>query len=140
VLATSIRRILFLVIAVLLTGCNDTVETHYANVGLAMQDHAFERGWLPPVLKPDATDIREWHDIDTNEIRGRFALSRSILKRVQGDCKQVADQPQHLRFAPAWWPETMAGPEKTGNIFRCGNFFVGISEENNEGYFWESTQ
>jgi hypothetical protein len=118
-----IRTALVLVVGVVtITGCNEQVESHYPVVAAAAQAGAFERGWLPAVLKPDVTDIREWHDVDTNEVRGRFVLNDPVLHRLQSDCKQATEVPRHIRSAPSWWPESIPGDEAATAIpvFRCG--------------------
>ncbi len=75
---TLIRTVLVTIASVLLvTGCKEQLESHYPTVNAAAHAGAFERGWLPGVLQPDATDIREWHDLDSDEVRGG---SRSMIR------------------------------------------------------------
>ncbi|MEA2259755.1 MAG: hypothetical protein QOJ51_2580 [Acidobacteriaceae bacterium] len=75
-----VRTVLVMVATVLLvTGCKEDFESRYPTVEAAAQAGAFKRGWLPAVLQPDATEIQEWHDLDSNKVRGRFALNDSVL-------------------------------------------------------------
>lgn len=48
-------------------GCSDLQELHYQNLDAARSDGAFERGWLPVTIPSTSSNIREAHDLDTNE-------------------------------------------------------------------------
>lgn len=138
-----IRTVLVLVVGMaIMTGCNEQHETHYSTVAAAAQAGAFERGWLPAELKSDVTDIEEWHDVDTNEVRGRFALNDSFLHRLHSDCKQATDVPRHISLAPSWWRNPMTGDQAGRSIgeFRCGNFFIAADTSNRTGYFWANSR
>ena len=45
----------------------ETPVEEYASVAEARAAGAFQRGWLPDFLPPNATHLREVHDIDTNQ-------------------------------------------------------------------------
>ena len=53
----------------------------------------FDRGWLPDVLKPDVTNIGEWHDIASNEVRGK-SLSTSGWSKAAHHLQAGSDVPQ----------------------------------------------
>src|SRR5579863_1483229 len=74
-------------------GCKEQIESHYPTVNAATEAGAFNRGWLPAVLQPDGTALQEWHDLDSNEVRGRFALNDSLLHRLQSDCEESQEKP-----------------------------------------------
>ena len=139
---TMIQAVLVLVVAATMTGCNEQPESHYPTVAAAAQAGGFEHGWLPAVLNPDVTDIREWHDLDTNEVRGQFALNDPVLHRLQSDCKQATDVPRHIRSAPSWWPDSIERGELVSSraAFRCGDFFVAVNTSNRAGYFWANSR
>lgn len=117
-----------------LIGCNETPETQYATASAAAQDQAFERGWMPPVLQPDVTDIHETHDIDSNRVVGQFALNGSVLERLQSSCKHASSDPPSI---PAkWLPHVSSERLRTLEVVRCDNFFVATDMKNRIGYFW----
>jgi hypothetical protein len=123
---------------VVMSGCNEQLEKHYPTAATAAQAGAFDHGWIPRVLQPDVTDIREWHDLDTNEVRGRFAPNDSVLNRLQSTCKQGGDLPRRVRSAPNWWPDSVnnGGSAKNTPVFHCDNFFITTDTQKATGYFW----
>ncbi len=135
-----IRMMLLIVATVLaVAGCREQLESRYPTADAAAQAGAFQRGWLPAVLQPDATEIQEWHDFDSNKVRGRFALNASVLNRLQRDCQQSQEKPP-LGTGPTWWLQTDVGkPSMTQlQVVRCDDFFVLTDRGNRVGYFWES--
>lgn len=142
--STVIRSVLLALVvgAAITTACNEQHEAHYPTVAAAAEAGEFKRGWLPAELKPDVTDIQEWHDVDTNEVRGKFALNDSFLHRLQSNCKQSADVPRHIRSAPSWWRDHVTHDEAASSIgeFRCGNFFIVAVTRNRAGYFWANSR
>jgi hypothetical protein len=121
----------------LMTGCKEQLESHYLTVNAATQAGAFKRGWLPAVLQPDGTDMREWHDLDSNEVRGRFALNDSVLHRLQSDCEESQEKPP-TDNGPIWWLHTSLDGKTAPNfhVLRCDNFLVSTDRANGVGYFW----
>jgi hypothetical protein len=98
-----------------LIACRDEFESHYPDVLAARRDGAFDSGWLPTVVPDDATDISEFHDIDTNVSLGCFttsslpalreSLHRRGAERIEGPIRTG------LRGALTWWPDAMARPQ-----------------------------
>src|SRR5690606_32595487 len=50
-----------------LLGCSELDKARYADLATAEEAGAISRGWLPADLPHSARDIREAHDLDTNE-------------------------------------------------------------------------
>jgi hypothetical protein len=140
--STVIRKLSLLVIVVgTMNGCKEKVESNYPSVAIAVKDGAFDRGWLPELLKPDVVNIWEWHDIASNEVRGRFALNERVLNRLQSTCKPAVDAPRKSWSMPDWFPESIPHgvAEAHGmRIFRCDNFFIAADAATEAGYFWEA--
>jgi len=44
----------------------------YPNLQTVKEDRGIEKGWVPAILPGSAYDIEETHDIDTNQLVGRF--------------------------------------------------------------------
>src|ERR1700722_19328666 len=88
VTSALVRRLLPMIVVVgIMCACREKFESQYPSAADAAKAGEFDRGWLPEVLKPDAMNIREWHDIASNEVRGRFALNERVLNRLQSSCK-----------------------------------------------------
>jgi hypothetical protein len=86
--AAIARKLLPLIaFAGIMCACTEKFESHYSSAEAAAKAGEFDRGWLPDVLNPDAVDIKEWHDVASNEVRGRFDLNDRILSGLQASCK-----------------------------------------------------
>jgi hypothetical protein len=114
------HKALVVALGVLLGGCvgpfSEDFESHYADVGAARQDGAFDRGWLPAIIPEDATVIWEMHNMDTNLTWACFAtpqgpastrafLEKHGAERVSGP---ISDGPRRLFAKREWWPSSMA--------------------------------
>jgi hypothetical protein len=132
-------RVVFLIaVALFLMGCDEFPETHYATASDAMQDGAFEHGWLPAVLLPDVMDIHEAHTIDSNRRGvGQFALNTALLGRLRATCKPATANPVSPPYIPERWGPYADGQRlRTLPVVRCESFFVATDLENRLGYFW----
>jgi len=71
-----------IILAILLffTGIYFLLNAYFSDVGIykypdlaaVKEDKAIEKGWVPALLPSTAYDIEETHDIDTNQLFGRF--------------------------------------------------------------------
>src|SRR5258705_10423142 len=107
----------------------------------AEKSGAFDHGWIPDLLKPDVTDITEWHDIASSEVRGRFALNPGVLNRLKSSCTPATDMPRRTRSMPAWFPVSITSGDAAAqdmSVFRCADFFVALDKLAVAGYFWET--
>lgn len=68
---------LFLVFA--LAACGEEQETFYDNYADAQKAGAIKRGWIPDFVPASAHNIRERHDIDTNNQLLRFTVNPSDI-------------------------------------------------------------
>ena len=134
-----LRLSLLLIIDGMMCACQEKFESYYPSAAAAAKAGAFDRGWLPDVLKPDVKDIREWHDIASNEFRGKFVLNERVVNRVQSSCRPGFDVPRKTRSMPEWFPLTISQGEATTHgmrVFRCDDFFVAVDTTTADGYFW----
>jgi len=63
-----------IIVLLLLAGCSDTVRTEFATLSIAEKAGAFKRGWLPPALPVNTTQIVEINDLDINTGEGTFCF------------------------------------------------------------------
>lgn len=87
---------------------SDVVKSRYATLQAAREDRLFERGLLPDILPPSASDIVVLHDVDLNQVSGE------------------------LRIAPEEYPELLA---RTAPIVREGREVRTISQDGNTWVF-----
>jgi hypothetical protein len=135
-----IRR--FLLVALIsgtMCACKEKFESSYSSAADAGKLGAFDHGWLPEVLKPDVMNIREWHDIASNEVRGKFALNTRVVNTLQSSCKSDMDIPRKTWSMPDWFPASIYRGNAAADgmrIFRCDEFFVAVDTGASSGYFW----
>lgn len=101
-----------LAILLLIPGCfEEEFETRYASLADARE--SIDAGWIPRYLPASARDIRERHDIDTNEIWISFRYDPENSKWMEEACER-ADDLAGPYGSPAWWPEPLTGAVGTG--------------------------
>lgn len=94
----------------LLCGCSDSIESYYPTKDAALDAGAIDRGWIPAALPDIAVDLREQHDVDTNEVWLRFRIETEVssfiaeLEPLSSLCRG-----HRLRSAPRWWDTRMKG-------------------------------
>ncbi len=91
--------------ALLLAGC-DLLERPlrtYASYAEARAQGAVGPGkWLPELLPESATDIREQHDLDTNESWLSFSFTPGELDQPPG-CRPTTSSKLATTRTPRWW-------------------------------------
>jgi len=103
---------------------------------------AFDRGWLPVVLKSGVSEIREEHNVSTNHSRATFRFTPIFADTLERSCSPLPpDAPVNSAFRR--WPdflrkrETAAGlRSRHVRVFKCGDFTFAINDEQKSGFFW----
>lgn len=134
-------------------GCSDRQESSFASVKEARSSGSVARGWVPNELPESATDLRELHDSDTNEVWGTFRLpggeqGPSVrLTRVDADKMNG-----HMVRSPraSWWPEALTGNVDSRVLEKNGlelystpapfEFWIAIDRNGGRGFFWSSSR
>jgi hypothetical protein len=70
---------------------SDTHKTYYPTPADAERDivggaNAFDRGWLPDVLKSGATEIREEGQLSPSHVRATFRYTPSFVDSLERQC------------------------------------------------------
>ena len=124
-----------------LPGCDEKQESHYATAEQAASDHAFERGWLPEELRQGATNISEFHDLDSSQGGASFNYSAPVIERVEKNCSKF---PSNQKVeSPSGWPKIIQAQPTSAELssrgfraFRCGSFTVLLDTTSGRGYSW----
>jgi len=98
--------------------CGETVESRYPDRAAAVADGAIRRGWLPEWLPSSATNIEEWHDLDTNRTVASFSYEASDAPVLPSECR--FPDPRTAKI----WAEKKA-PESVSSsvrVFRCPEY------------------
>ncbi len=123
-----------------LVACVETLDASYTSFAEAQGKGSVAAGWVPAWLPPEASDIREVHNIDTNLFMLSFALPKGTQLSLPAGCVQVS--PQMLKkppFSRSWWPgDVPANGLSTHRhvFFACQGYFVAHSASLGEGYVW----
>jgi hypothetical protein len=122
-------------------------KAYYATSADAERDKiagadAFDRGWLPVVLKSGVSEIREEHNVSTNRGRATFRYTPVFADTLERSCSPLPpDAPVN---SPFWrWPSFLrkgdtAAKLRSRNVrvFKCGDFTYAINDEQQSGFFW----
>ena len=121
-------------------------KAYYATVADAERDKiggadAFDRGWLPVVLKSGVSEIREEHNVSTNQGRATFRYAPVFADRLERNCSPLPpDAPVSSPFRH--WPGFLhkgdtAAKLRSRNVrlFKCADFIFAINDELS-GFFW----
>lgn len=111
-------------LSIALSGCMEVASTEYADRNQAVSRQAIgESKWLPSWLPEDAVNIRESHDMDTNESWLVFRLTSGVLALPE-ECRlvsrpEMSDARVMRRFPPfarnAWSRASSYG----GKFYLC---------------------
>ena len=130
-------------------GCEraETIEHVYATLADAVKaDAVGDDKWIPVLLPPSAREIREVHNIDTNEVWLAFRLDDSTqVSAAAARCTRISvEKLARVRKRPGkWWPEdlvrdgtkTQPGPHYEHH--QCGpKSFLSIDAARNRAYYW----
>lgn len=135
-----------IVILVLSTfACREDFETSYRTYHDALADGAITRGWLPAWLPPTATDIVEWHDLDTNATFASFDYGSAPTTTFLSTCEPTSRTPLPSQPRSASWPRDRSDlqfyscAEKTrfadGRV-EVREAWVAIDRKRTRAYFW----
>jgi hypothetical protein len=103
------RWVILTTLVVLVCSCTDDVlDAAYATRTEAAAAGAIERGWIPSWIPPEASELHEVHDVDTNESALAFRLPAKIAWRPPASCVAAeAGQFYEPGFNRTWIPETL---------------------------------
>jgi hypothetical protein len=68
------KRYISLCLLLTLCACSDVQEQTYPTYAIAKKAGAFKRGWVPQFVPKSATNIRDWHRMDTSAQRLEFTI------------------------------------------------------------------
>jgi hypothetical protein len=89
------------ILVLALLGCQEAYESHYPDRAAAVADGAIARGWLPEWLPQTATDIHEWHDLDTNSSKASFRYEAGDAPKLPLGCQASSVVPEEAAEARA---------------------------------------
>lgn len=120
----------------------DVAETSYPDMAAATSRGGISSGWIPEWLPANSIDLREIHNIDTNESALAFNISSNGSWRPPSQCKAVlASAVTPSRYRPSWWP-TPVDLDSSYTFYSCPSdvsptsMFVGVHKAGGRGLHW----
>lgn len=143
-LAGSPRGRLIVLLAAGLVACRnpDVVSSSHDSMGDAVASGIVRQGWVPDWLPEHARQIREIHDLDTNEWAVSFAYASERGLAVPDGCMQTKGlETLAPRLGAEWWPEDV--PASVLNMprheyFQCAGYVLAKADSRGEGFVWSS--
>ena len=119
------RLAVWMTLTAVLCACTDDVlDASYSAQSEAVTSGAVERGWIPAWVPPGAKDLREVHDVDTNESALSFTLPAGAKWRPPAQCRTAdAGEFSEPRFDRSWIPENLDGYD----VYNCPSDVAGGS-------------
>jgi len=111
-------------------------------MGDAVASGIVQKGWVPDWLPEHARQIREIHDLDTNEWAVSFAYASERGLAVPDGCMQTKWlETLPPRLGAEWWPEDVpSGVLDTPRheYFQCAGYVLAKADSPGEGFVWSS--
>lgn len=121
----------------------ETMDASFATAAEARAAGYVAKGWIPPWLPGDATDVREVHDLDTNVSELSFAIPARDSLELPPECKPVEYSGTVRAYIRRhWWPgETEL--QQSYVFFRCpadaaDYVFVSVSKAGTRVLHWRT--
>jgi hypothetical protein len=141
--------VISLVSSVALMACRDMKESHYPSLADARRAGAVARGWLPDFLPESSSEIKEIHNIDTNQIWCAFEFSieetRSLQQHLTAIEPTSVSTVQVRAVDVAWWPRVLQGrldPDRIARaglqLYRNGTMYFAIDWKAGRAFFYRA--
>jgi hypothetical protein len=93
-------------LSLLLLGCGENIEAHYSTYAELHAADSGARSWMPQWLPRSATDIRDWHNLDSNGTLIAFTVPRATSALLEG-CRPTSEAKNPVEQS-SWWPDDQA--------------------------------
>jgi hypothetical protein len=113
------------------SGSSECPYVVFDDVEVARSNGAFERGWLPDWLPNEATEIHEFHDLDTNAQAITFSIERIPEFDWPSECTQ-ATTASRPRLKTEKFPNAV---HQRSDVQDCDGLF-GVKEESGLVHLW----
>ena len=114
--------------------------------GAIAENSAYGDRWLPAMLPASASDIRERHCLDTNEVWISFAFDSQDAEAIADHCERVTRSEVHPPMNPNrfrgepfidWWPDDLFENYLKYDFYNCGHqCYLAIDKEALRGFYW----
>jgi hypothetical protein len=121
-------------------GCSDLAESRFATYAQAIQSGGFESGWLPEVIPDSASNIREAHAAETNQVWVSFDFPLEAVESFASLCSPISfDQVDLPDSGPRWW-DTKVLKDPWNAFYVCGDpaslGYLAVLGTGDQAYYW----
>ena len=122
--------------------CSEQREASYADRTMAEQAGAIRQGWIPDWLPASAREIRELHNLDTNQSMLSFHYDPNDRLAIPSSCSPVRpSEVSPTPFRVSWWPNDVPPSRFVTHrhaFFACetGRAFLAVSAGQGEAHYW----
>jgi hypothetical protein len=146
-MARTIVIVLFASVVLVAAACEqmETFETTYPDAASAIKAGAVGEGkWVPKFLPSSATNIRETHNMDTNELWLSFHFQPTDYASFGQACTPItASKTAYPRKSPGrWWPIGLL--QGSGDVpgsyefYQCaGSGILAIDASKSAAFYWD---
>jgi hypothetical protein len=121
-------------------GCEGQMESRYSSYEQAVKAGAVEAGWLPAVIPAEATNLREAHDPNTQQVWVSFDIPLELAESFHQVCTPISfDEVQLPAAGPRWWDEQSL-KDPWNAFFVCGDpaslGYLAVLGSGEQVYYW----
>lgn len=120
----------------------DVFSSSHESMADAVASGIVRHGWVPDWLPEHARQIREIHDLDTNEWAVSFAYAAERGLAVPEGCFQTKGlETMAPRLDAKWWPEDVPSSvldTPRHEYFQCAGYVIARADARGEGFVWSS--
>ena len=121
----------------------EAVESRFTNYAEALESQ--RRGWLPTMLPLSATEIHEWHELDTNLCFGSFRFDPSERPVIEVMLRPGLGRPVRIDRDPSFASPLPRDPTEEQlasagfEFYKDQDFAFAINWKAGIAYFWNSS-
>ncbi len=134
------ENIIFLLLLFTMS-CQETVEKHYMDYQSLVQDNYIQKGWIPDIIPKNSYNIMEIHNLDNNNLYGRFYFTEFNMQKGLKDfpLSEILRELSLKRLPklPNWFIKLNGLKDNRDLTFKeYQNFRIIISRKNRCCYFY----
>jgi hypothetical protein len=100
------RRAAVVLVMLTLASCGDNRSASFKTLQEAEASGLIEKGWIPPEVPPDATDIRVRWNLDTNVSKGSYRSKSLVAEHGDSKCRPTQGGPGMMQCGSFYFQST----------------------------------
>ncbi len=123
--------------------CGLVTGSRFDTLQAAGEQDMVRKGWVPEWVPPDATDLREVHDLDSNVSELAFRKPVATMVQLPAHCRKTTyTSSARASIQRSWWPPESV-LQMSYTVFNCGPdhgraTFAAVSDSGDQVLFWRT--